>query len=109
MDRPCPEYFNGVKYNTTRECPATLRRGLCARLPGERFREWGGPQTWRRRAAEGRGTVTLQALKTFYFGALPWSLPTVASDLGKTVFAHDSRGALRAQKGEKEIFPPFEN
>ena len=21
MERPCPEYFNGVKYNTTRECP----------------------------------------------------------------------------------------
>lgn len=21
VERPCPEYFNGVKYNTTRECP----------------------------------------------------------------------------------------
>lgn len=21
MERPCPEYFNGIKYNTTRECP----------------------------------------------------------------------------------------
>lgn len=21
MERPCPAYFNGVKYNTTRECP----------------------------------------------------------------------------------------
>ena len=21
MERPCPEYFNGVKYNTTREYP----------------------------------------------------------------------------------------
>lgn len=44
MERPCPEYFNGIKYNTTRECPRTLRRGLCARLPGGRLREGEGPE-----------------------------------------------------------------
>ncbi|KAK2096113.1 hypothetical protein P7K49_025147 [Saguinus oedipus] len=34
VERPCPEYFNGVKYNTTRECP---RPSLPALHP--RFRE----------------------------------------------------------------------
>lgn len=24
VERPCPEYFNGIKYNTTRECPGLL-------------------------------------------------------------------------------------
>lgn len=24
MERPCPEYFNGIKYNTTRECPSLV-------------------------------------------------------------------------------------
>lgn len=24
VERPCPEYFNGIKYNTTRECPSLV-------------------------------------------------------------------------------------
>lgn len=30
VERPCPEYFNGIKYNTTRECPLILAYGLYA-------------------------------------------------------------------------------
>lgn len=42
MERPCPEYFNGIKYNTTREYSSL------ARFPERRFGKKGGLWTLNR-------------------------------------------------------------
>lgn len=98
MERPCPEYFNGVKYNTTRECPSSSAAGSApdaGKRP--RFRERGRLRTQRRRPAEGRGGVTPLALRTPYNvgGAPSVPYPTIASDLSKTVICPEPRKGKR--------------
>lgn len=51
MERPCPEYFNGIKYNTTREYPSF------AGFPERRFRKRGGLSTLNQTPTEGLHTA----------------------------------------------------
>ena len=80
MERPCPEYFNGVKYNTTRELPSPppshARSSAAGSAPaaqksGLGSRDGSGPSVgdllrrWQRRNAE----------PLVMSGALPLALP----------------------------------
>lgn len=68
MERPCPEYFNGIKYNTTREYPSL------AGFPERRFRKRGGLWTLNRSTTVGLHTVVAITLVTLEIGVLALSL-----------------------------------
>ena len=99
MERPCSQYFNGVKYNKTLEYP------LLAGFPERRFRKGGGLWTLNWTTTVGLLTIVAITPVTLEMGGQGASPsvpnPMVLLTLVRRWFAQSSY-ATRLERGEQE-------